>query len=259
MISDLILDKGYKGYQTAGNQRTSFLKAVALLLMVVDHCGVIFFRGVMEWRVLGRIAFPLYAWCIVVGMGYTRNPVRYSLRLLCLAVISQFFYMKALNHGITEFNVLVTLLLGQLAVYGLQRKWHYSQVWAPMIALLIPMLIKVDYGFRGVLLIILLYLCKDSRKALAAVMIAFCLYWGEGTGTVNALFGINFAPLKNLTAFTATAYQAIFRLQNFAVLSLIFIIHPIGWAKRLPAWTGYLAYPGHLLILWILKLALIGA
>ena len=253
MEESALKSRTYSGYRTAGNEKTAFLKVMALIFMVMDHCGVIFFRGVLEWRAFGRLAYPIYAWCIVVGMGYTRNPARYSLRLLALALASQFFYMKALNHGWTEGNVLITLLLGQLAVYGMQRRRFGSEYWAPVLAVVVSLMIKMDYGYKGVLLVILLYLAKDSRQALIATMIGFCLFWGEGTSLVNSLFGLDYSPLKNLAAYSQSLYSVVFRLQNFAVLSLIFIACPIGWRKRHPAWLSYLAYPGHLLILWVLK------
>ena len=249
-------DTGYTGYRTAGNERTAFLKAIALLLMVADHVGVIFFPDVREWRVIGRLAFPLYAWCLVVGMGYTRNPIRYSVRLLFMACVSQFFYMKALGHTVMEWNVMATLLTGQLAVYGMQRRRCGSEYWAVAAALFATLVFKMDYGFKGVLLIILLYFAKDTRRGIAAVMIAYCLFWGEGTALVSKLFGFDFSFLKTLTKYSASTYQYVFRLQNFAVLSLLLILLPVGWKKRFPNWLGYLAYPGHLLILWLLRLAL---
>ena len=253
-VWDLITDRGYPRYRTAGNERTAFMKVIALIFMVADHCGILFFRGVMEWRVIGRIAYPLYAWCLVVGMGYTRNPVRYSVRLLAMALVSQFFYMRVMNHSIGEGNILVTLLLGQLAIYGMQRKTYGSEYWAPVLAIVFTMLFKIDYGFKGVLLVILLYLAKDSRNAIIGTMIAYCLFWGEGTSLLNSLFGLSLSGLKNLTANTQSLYSAIFRLQNFAVLSLILIVNQIGWKKRHPVWLSYIAYPGHFFILWLVKL-----
>ena len=57
----------------AANTDTGLLKLIALACMIVDHVGAVFFPGAMEWRVLGRTAFPLYIWCAVVGCCYTRN------------------------------------------------------------------------------------------------------------------------------------------------------------------------------------------
>ena len=66
----------------AGNTDTGFLKILALLFMITDHVGAIFFPKITELRIIGRIAFPLYAWCLVVGSVKTKNPVKYALRLL---------------------------------------------------------------------------------------------------------------------------------------------------------------------------------
>ena len=251
-------DAGYRRYECAGNRKTAFLKVLALVFMVIDHTGVIFFPGVIEWRVIGRLAFPLYAWCLVVGMGYTRSPALYSLRLLSVAVASQFFYMKALNHQWYEFSVILTLLLGQLAIYGMQRKWMMSELWAPVLAIAVALVLKMDYGYKGVLLIILLYLARKSRSAVAALMIAFCLFWGEGTIAVNKLFSVDLTPLKTLTQYAGTLYTPMVRIQNLAVFSLVFILYPIGWEYRHPTWLSYLAYPGHHLILWLFRMAMAG-
>lgn len=251
-------DPGYAGYATGGNERTAFLKVIALVFMVIDHAGVALFHNMLEMRALGRLAFPIYCWCVVVGMGHTRNPARYSLRLLLMAAASQFFYMKALNHEWYQFNVIVTLLLGQLAVYGLQRRWCLSQWWAPALAIAVSLAIRVDYGFKGVLLIILLYLAKDSRSSILAVMIAYCLFWGEGTGAVSTLFGVDLTPLSRLLRDSSSLTRVALRLQNLAVLSLPFIVYPIGWQRRHANWLSYLAYPGHLLIIWIIQLAIGG-
>ena len=71
----------------AGNLDTSLLKTLALLFMLIDHLGVALFGNLLEMRVLGRIALPLYAWCLVVGNVKTRHPLRYFGRLLLLAAI----------------------------------------------------------------------------------------------------------------------------------------------------------------------------
>ena len=46
----------------AGNTATGVLKLIALALMLVDHAGKMLFPGVLEMRMLGRMAFPLYCW-----------------------------------------------------------------------------------------------------------------------------------------------------------------------------------------------------
>ena len=104
----------------AGNTDTSLLKILALVFMFVDHLGVVIFSNYLEFRVFGRIAFPLYAWCLVVGSVNTRSPLKYGLRLLLTAAISQPFYMMALNHTWTDFSILFTLLIALIAIEGIR-------------------------------------------------------------------------------------------------------------------------------------------
>ena len=88
-----------------GNLDTGLLKIIALVCMIIDHAGVRLLGNATEWRLIGRIAFPLYLWCMVVGACYTHSPARYALRLLAVGLISQPCFMLGLNHGWNQLNV----------------------------------------------------------------------------------------------------------------------------------------------------------
>ena len=229
----------------AGSTATGMLKLLALVFMCCDHSGKMLFPGVPEMRILGRIAFPLYCWCLVVGFHYTRSVPKYLLRLLIIGLVSQPLYVYALNHTWTQPNIFLTLILGLLALWGLREKRFGSQVWAPAGALLLAVWLSCDYGWKGVLLIMLLYAAQESKAAIAAVMIAFCLYWGSSSTTVNHFFGLSFsgigAPLNALI-------QPWLRLQGLAILALPFMLIPLPRVK-IPAWLGYALYPLHLALL----------
>ena len=240
----------------AGNIDTGLLKILALVFMVTDHVGARIFRDVQELRIIGRMAFPLYVWCMVVGAVYTRDPVKYALRLLLAGVIAQPFYMLGLNHTWQQMNVMFTLLMGYIAVAGIRINRNGSRYWAPALMLMATGFVTVDYGYNGVMLAILLYLCREKRSAIAAVMAAFCLYWGNGSASVNQLFGYSLVQQGTLTGalMNMGVVRIFMKLQTLALLSLPLIL----WQreKRTPfsKWAAYAAYPGHLLILWIVQL-----
>ncbi|MBE0601619.1 MAG: hypothetical protein IH607_07505, partial [Firmicutes bacterium] len=121
--------------RVAGNTDTSLLKIIALLFMIVDHVGVAFFPRVMDLRVLGRIAMPLYAWCLVVGSEYARSALHYAFRLFVLGVISQPFYVMALNNPWTNLNILFLFSIAVLAIAGIKAKYYGSQYWAPALCI----------------------------------------------------------------------------------------------------------------------------
>lgn len=242
--------------EIAGNQDTGLLKILALVFMVIDHVGARIFTNVTELRIIGRMAFPLYVWCMVVGATYTSDPMKYALRLLVAAVIAQPFYMLGLNHTWSQFNVMYTLLLGYMAIAGIRINRYGSRYWAPVLALLVTNFVTLDYGMNGVMLAIFLYLCRERRGAIAALMAAFCMYWGTGSSTVSSLFGYRWGTESGVvpSILQLNFVRAFLRLQTLAILALPLILWKRQKRTPFPKWAAYAAYPGHLLILWIVQL-----
>lgn len=234
----------------AGNTATGWLKIIALVFMFCDHAGKMLLPGVMEMRMLGRIAFPLYCWCMVVGFHYTRSVPKYILRVAVIGLVSQPLYMWGLNHTWTEPNIFLTLALALCGLWGMREKWCGSHIWAPLLALMFAVALKCDYGWKGVLLVFLLYGARGSRGAIAAVMVAFCLYWGSGSMTVSEFFGL---PLNVLPRPFSDLVTPWLRLQGLAILALPLMLIRFPKNFRMPAWLGYALYPGHLVILIILE------
>ena len=235
--------------QTAGNENTGLLKLLALLFMMVDHVGAALLPGYLDLRLIGRIAFPLYGWCLIVGMSYTRDWRKYALRLLAAGLLSQPCYVWAMNHDWAELNVFATLLMGLLGIAGIREKRAGSQYWAPALSLLIPLAVKMDYGWKGVAFILLLYAARKSRGGLAAMMIGFCLFWAQDTLALPAIFGV---PLVSQISFLPQArslLSALCRVQLYAVLALPLMLWRSQERLRLSKWFAYLAYPGHLLLI----------
>ena len=234
-----------------GNTATGTLKWIALVFMMIDHAGKMVFPNVPEMRMLGRIAFPIYCWSLVVGCCYTRSMPKYILRILVVGLISQPLYMLALNHTILEPNVFLTLLLAALGLWGIREKKWGSAIWAPPIVMVLAVLLKADYGWRGVLLVFLLYAAREKRSAISAVMIAFCLFWGSTSSQVVSICGLSLRPLMDLKGI-GTVITPFLRLQGFALLALPLLIIPMKNAK-MPTWLGYLLYPLHLLVLLVME------
>lgn len=239
------------------NSDTGFIKAVAMVTMLIDHIGAIFFPAVTELRVIGRIAFPLFCWGIVQGSSRSSSLPKYALRLLIGGLAAQPFYMLALNHTWQQWNVMATLLLGLLSIIGIQKKTWGSHIWAPLLCLSFAAAQQMDYGWRGVLLIILMYLARGSRGGLGAMMAAFCLYWGSGSSEISSFAGLPLKPELDALSPLRPVVNMMFsflRLQGLAILSLPLMLFETGTDIRVPRWLGYAMYPGHLLVLWLISL-----
>lgn len=240
-----------KARPLAGNTNTGWLKLIALVFMFIDHAGKMCFPAVPEMRILGRIAFPLYCWCLVVGANYTRSFPKYLGRIALIGLISQPLYMVALNHPWSDFNIFLTLFVALLGLWGLREKKFLSHIWAPVVALILAHLLGVDYGWKGVLLVFLLWAVRDSRAGIAAVMVAFCLYWGSGSSTVTNFFGLRLSGVTRLPL--GGLLSPFLRLQGLALLALPLMLVKLPGRLRLPKWTGYALYPVHLVVLIIME------
>ena len=274
----------------AGNLATGALKVIALAFMFIDHSGKVLFHNMEEMRVLGRIAFPIYVWCMIVGFQRTRSVPKYLLRLAVVGLISQPLYYLALDFQgqpgvllqqafapmtdngafspegfgrvlrtifLNRPNIFLSLILGLSALWGIREKKALSQIWAPALAIALAIGMNADYGWKGVALFILLYAVRGSRPGIAAVMIAFFLYWGTSYPQMKQLFGISLST-DNLPAFLSQPLQALLRKETFALLSLPFILARFRKDIRMPRWVGYALYPGHLVLLILLKVLING-
>ena len=60
------------------------IKIIAGVSMFLDHLGFILFPSELWLRIVGRLAFPIFAFCIAEGATYTKNYLKY----ICLVGIT---------------------------------------------------------------------------------------------------------------------------------------------------------------------------
>lgn len=139
----------------------SALKVIAVSSMIVDHWAYFFVQDPNQnyiMRSLGRVAFPLFAFLIAEGFGYTRNRTRYFLTLLLLAVISEVpWYLLFENDG--SHNVMFTLSLGVVALGMFDNLRQHPLIYTVgmLLCALGASYLGCDFGWRGVLVVIIFY------------------------------------------------------------------------------------------------------
>ncbi len=85
------------------------LKIIAIITMFLDHYYRII--GGPEWlSILGRLAFPIFAFSISEGYSHTKNVNKYLMRLLNFAIIIQL--PNFLGFQEYPLNIFFTLALG---------------------------------------------------------------------------------------------------------------------------------------------------
>ena len=188
----------------------SALKLIAVISMLIDHTSLVFVQelpfmtapvltvmgqGITFYfvaRKIGRLAFPIYCFLISEGFAHTRNRKKYLLRLLAFAVLSEVPFdlmVSGTFFNPASQNVFFTLFLGALAVY-LYEHIHDDPTKAPMMLVLVlaASFVRCDYGVRGIVLILLIYIFRNQRAVQAAV--AYPLLSG-GMAALAAFIPIN--------------------------------------------------------------------
>ncbi len=94
------------------------LKIIAAVSMLFDHIGVLFFPLDPIFRIIGRIAFPIFAFMIAESARYTRNKLKHLLMMSSLALICQLVYYFA-DGGSLYMCILVTFSISTLLIYAL--------------------------------------------------------------------------------------------------------------------------------------------
>lgn len=117
---------------------------------------------------IGRIAFPLFCFFIVQGFIHTRNRMKYALRLLIFAFISEVPFDLVSSNVIFDpgyQNVFFTLFLGLAALIIIEKfaNMPIIRILGTLACIFLAEYLKTDYGMFGVILIILMYFVRFNK------------------------------------------------------------------------------------------------
>ncbi len=223
----------------------NLLKVIAAISMVIDHVGYLFFPRLEIFRILGRLAFPIFAYMIYEGYRHTRSKLRYFTQIFLLGLLC--FFVQLLFDGL-YFNVLITFSLSialMLLLDFLANEKNALKFGGGLLALtaLLGLLIytneflsiryATDYGFIGVMLPVFPRLCdlfqENPNRKFLFLDVRFYLF-----------------ALSVLLLAIDDGGRQYFGL--LALLPLAFYNNKLGF--KLPKYSFYLFYPAHLAILW---------
>ena len=230
----------------------SALKIIAMVCMLCDHVWATVAPGYEEtlWlTMVGRIAFPIFAFQIAEGFSRTYNSRAYTKRLFWFAVLSEIPF-NLMNSGSVIWplhqNVLFTFWLSVLILCRLKRCKERNNLYYilnvvifSLIGYVVGTLLFMDYYGYGVLMVILFYVCRD-------------LPYGR-IGELVGMVYINAHLMKGLVIpIEIAGGEFSLPLQGLAVLALI----PIwlyngekGKHYKVIQPLCYAFYPAHILIL----------
>lgn len=156
----------------------NILKIIACVIMTVDHVGVHLFPQYTVLRIIGRLAFPVFAFFIAEGCKYTRNRERHFLMILLSGLI--FMLVEYIFDNSVYVNVFLTFAISIAIIYALDTLKYYvfsENRNAGLIVLsalgftasiaaaaVMSNYIDFDYGFFGIILPVSASLASFRRE-----------------------------------------------------------------------------------------------
>ncbi len=221
-----------------------YLKFIALITMTIDHIGAIYYF--YSFRIVGRIAFPLFAFLIATGFKHTKDSKKFLSRLLIFAIIAEPFFNLFVNSvfyssaelsffNLSSQNVLFTFLFSGFFIEICKKdmNYFYKSILLFLICT-VAYFFNADYGLWGMLLPVVFYFTKRTPFTTVLVMIIFSVLFYE---------------------------RNIYLILGFLTASIFILMYNNSagafkneFANKLYKWAFYIYYPLHMLILSLIKL-----
>lgn len=146
----------------AGLTSYDLLKALALLLMFVDHIGYFFYPEEMWWRTIGRLSVPI--WFFLIGYANTREIPRLFWAAGVLVVFSALMSGEYLFPVTIIFTLIWARYVADWLFRGATRnKEAFSGMFFFLFLLSGPTLVFVEYGTLGLLFTLLGVLRRNTH------------------------------------------------------------------------------------------------
>lgn len=272
------------------NKRNDILKVVAMVTMLIDHIGYLFFPSMMIFRTIGRIAFPIFAYLIGVGYDHTSSLKKYILRLFIFALVTQIPY-SFFNRGLTfepyNLNILFTLALGLVFIHLINDSIQLLKSKVTIKHLRIPFNISVlfmilfineyvkfvgygrglEYGWYGIVLILIFYYSKDQTLLLIInyVILTFAhayynIFFSLAKRSQESPFMYLMDNGRLIFTYIFSDKKEILNLSSYffqgrSLMALYFIkvFNQEKFFIGLSPWVGYVFYPGHMTLLILIR------
>ena len=224
--------------------------------MVTDHVGVSILKNTEILRIIGRLAFPVFAFFIAEGFRYTRSRTKYFFRIFVLGALCQLVYVLFLHDNYIGVLLTFSLSIIVMSVIDALKKSMYGdntvfsgffksdskasrilEIITLSIALilvveacgLLTKKVEVDYGFFGIMLPAFVFLFDNRWLKLAAF----------STGLLLLSY----------------SFKTSFPVQWWSLLTIpLMALYNGKPGKYKMKYFFYIFYPAHLVVIYLISL-----
>lgn len=231
------------------------IKYIAMFLMLLNHISIIFMEpGTFLSELfldLGYFTAITMCYFLVEGYRYTHSKKKYARRLFIFALISEIpFSLAFTEEGVLEFhglNMIFTLLICFGILVVVERVGNKILRFVCILGLIIPSLISDWALLAPVFTLLFIWSYGSKVKTKYAFIISMILF-----GILEFLARVNILPLKENLIFSLGSMVGIL----LAGITIIYLYNGkrMDRGREFSKWFFYIFYPGHLLILGLIRL-----
>ena len=230
------------------------LHLFAMAAMTMDHLFVTLLPRCRWLTVVGRLAFPIFAFLVVEGYFHTRSVKKYMGRMLLFALISEVPFDLMLAGSVFDpghQNVLWTLLLALLLIHWMENARRREEPWilpavtglSCVLAYVVGFALKVDYSGPGILMVLVFYFFRGSEWWCYAIQTVLLYFLNRELGAAGV----------NLTLFGHTLAVAEQCAATLALIPIWLYRGRQGYHAKWLQYACYGFYPAHMIILYALQ------
>lgn len=233
------------------------LKIIGLISMLFDHIGVFLFPNIFLFRLIGRIAYPIFAFALVEGCFYTKNRLKHFLVIFIMAILIQVAYLIAMKDYslsifmIFSFSIILIYLFDfiydkTIEIYNEENENKNKSILMWILAvflfiLLIGSVVMLDimtpyvapsYGYHGVLIPVIIYIIMRLN---------------------NHKLYVSYVALAILLIFLALMRHEYYNFYTLLVIPFLLLYNGSRGKYNLK-YLFYVFYPVHILIIYGISL-----
>lgn len=194
------------------------LKTFAVVCMLLDHIGYIFFESPSPisnigfgysfdiiLRGIGRMAFPIFLFCLIEGYSHTHDKIRYAKRLFLFAILSEipfdfglsdkFFYFN-MNNVIWTLVLIVVMYIFFDKIKAKQENKFAYYVLVFSLTCILAYAGHVDYGFSAICAATALYFMRGHRMR-SYITAILCLTVFSNAVEILSIFSVPLIYMYN--------------------------------------------------------------
>lgn len=228
-----------------------FLKWFALIAMTIDHIGHFLFPEYIELRMIGRLAFPIFAYLFALTYRNTSNRKRLLMQMSIAAVLTQALLYWT---NVTELvNIFFLFMLAWLAFDAMDKR----RIWLILVIGGLADILGVDYGMYGIAVLTMFYFYHEQRSkqmlgyAIISLMFVVLPYLSADTWPMIP---------QIMHDFFGFYWRYFIQVLSILALPLLFFYNtkkPLAYANKRWAFTEkyffYVYYALHLALLGVLR------